>query len=277
MADDKPITPAPKPSQRGKAVAKRDADVKEGVVTFTEEQLRKDTAKRQELIAAKEGTPGKDLAVLVQREIDRDKAAAPIIAAAVKDAKAWDDLHGKAAKVTKSLADKLAKLRSLYDDKDGNPDMRGTSQAYRDAATSIYDKAGFDTGKAAHVQGAVRYHLSDSVRTMLRTDERFANGDEKKYLELCERYRLNPDSAAVRQKEGRKAVAGGTRLPALSLPEDNPGALYYGAAQYAHKALEFTGDVDPSAMDDGERETLRDELTAVRDRAEEMLGKLGDV
>lgn len=266
------FTPAPKPSQ--KAAAKTaDAkpvkdDAKTGELTYTAEFLRDNVKKRKELIAAPDGTPGKDVALRVE-------AAAPIITGAVKDAKAWDDLHGKAAKVTKSLADKLARLRTIYADKDGHPDMRGQSNEYREAAALIYQKAGFDSGKAATLQGAVRYHLSDSVRELLRGPE-FADGDEDAYLKLCDRYRLNPLSAADRQKNARKVDKGGTRLPALTLPDDVT-AVWQGAAQYAHKALEIPGDADPSTLPEDEREALRNELEAVQTLASEILAKLGDV
>lgn len=276
MAD---FTPAPKPSQKatgsrttkgtsakGGAVAKAD-DVKEGTPTYTPEFLRDNAKKRKELLAAPDGTPGKDVAVRVE-------AAAPLIAAGVKAAKEWDTLHGKAAQVTKSLAETLVRLRMIYADKDGKPDMRGQSSEYREAASLIYERAGFDTGKAQTVQGAVRYHISTVRNEIMRTE--LAGGDEKKYLELCEYYRLNPESAADRQKNKRtSAIEGGTRLPALNLPPDDTSTLWQGAVKYAHKALEAPGDADPTSLPDEEREALRKELESIRDRAETILDLLG--
>lgn len=270
MAD---VHPAPKPSQKantGGPPAKDDAVT--GEIVLSKDGLKEDAARRKALLDSPDGTFGKDVAERAQAELDRDKRAAPIITAAVKDAKAWDELHGKAAKVTKSLADKLVKLRAIYVDKDGRPDMRGTSLEYREAASKIYERAGFDTGKAALVQGAVRYHVSESVRAALRGPE-FADGDEGEYLKLCEYYRLNPESAAVRQKN-RRSVEGATRLPALTLPPDDTSAIWQGAVQYAHKALEAPGDADVTSLPEDERRALRRELEAIQERATTVLDEL---
>jgi hypothetical protein len=239
-------------------------DAKSGELTYTAEYLHKHPAKVKELLAAPDGTPGKDVALRVS-------AAAPIITAAVKDAKEWDKLHGKAALVTKALAGKLARLRTLYPNSEGFPDMRGTSAEYREAANQIYVRAGFDESKVKHIQGAVRFHVSDEVRKILRGPE-FADGDEAKYRELCARYKLNPTSLSERQKIAQS----NTRLPALRVAEDDVVAMFRGAATYAHKALEVPRDVDPSALPEEDREALRSELEAVQALATQWLEKLGD-
>lgn len=281
MATDRKITPAPKPSQKkpaskGTEVVKDDALT--GKVTVDPEQLRTDPKKLQKLLDSPEDTPGRDVALRVQAEQERAKAAAPIIAAAVKDVKQWQQIHGKAEQVTKSLAAKLLQLRTdVYTDAEGRPDMRGRSQEYRDAASSIYAKAGIKSDKDAHtLQANVRYHANTLMRGMLRSDERFAGGDEQKYLELCEYYQLNPDSVLEARKKARKALEGGSRLPALTLPADDVAAMWSGALQYAHKALEVPGDAIPDDLPDDAREELREELTAVRERAEALLAELGD-
>lgn len=247
-----------------------------GLLTYSPEYLRKHPALVKKLVASPDGTPGKEVAQRVQ-------AAAPIIDAAVKNLKEWDRLHGKAAMVTKALAQNLAKLRTIYLDKNGRPDMRGQTQEYREAAALIYEKAGLEPAKASTAQAAVRYHLSDAVREILREDERFADGDEAKYLELCRYYRLNPETTVGRQKE-RRAVKSGRRrddadafLPALVVPDDDVTLMLKGAAEYAHKALEaLPSDLDTEDLSDDVREAVREELEAVQVRVTELLDALGD-
>jgi hypothetical protein len=276
MATERKITPAPKPSAKGKEVAPDDALT--GTVTVRAETLREDAKKLRELLAAPDGTPGKDVALRVQAEQERAKSAAPIVAAAVKDVKQWQQLHGKAAAVTKSLAAKLVQLRTdIYTDAEGRPDVRGRSQEYRDAAASIYTKAGIEADSQAHaLQANVRYYANTRVREVLRADERFAGGDEAKYLELCEYYKINPESALERQQSARRAVEGGSRLPALKLDPTDVAAMWTGAATYSLKALEIPGDTDPAMLPDDQRAALREELEAVRDRADTLLDRLGD-
>lgn len=270
------FNPAPKPSQKARAAKASAAkatdnlpaadDAVSGELTYTAEFLRNNPAKRKELLSAPDGTPGKDVA-------ERVEAAAPIVNEAVKHAKEWSRLHGKAAQVTKALAEQLARLRMVYRDKQGRPDMRGTSLEYREAAALIYEKAGLAPDEASTAQGAVRYHLGDAVRNILREHEMFANGDEKKYRELCEYYRYNPESTLSRQKERRAVKAA---VPALKLPQDDPATAWTEAVQYAQRALTAPGDADPSDLTDDARKALRDTLTAVRDRAEELLATLDD-
>lgn len=262
--------PAPKPSQKPADPPKEPGtnlvhdDSLQGVVTYSPQMLRKNPDKLKELLASPDGTPGKDVALRVA-------AAAPLVDGAVKDAQEWDRLHGKAALVTKSLAEKLVRLRAIYQDKNGRPDMRGQSNEYREVASLIYQRAGFDSGKANHMQGAVRYYLGDLVREALKGPD-FADGDESKYLELCDYYRYNPKGLSER----RQADGGNPQLPALRLPADDMATMWTGAVMYAHKALELPTDTDLASLPDAAREDLRGELTAVRDRAEQLLSDLGD-
>lgn len=252
-----------------RARAKRDGlpandDAKSGEIVYTAEYFRNNPAKRRALLNAPDGTPGKEVA-------QRVEAAAPLIADGVKFAKEWDKLHGRAVEVTRALAERLVSLRMLYPDKEGRPDLRGRNPEYREAASLIYEKAGFDTGKANTVQAAVRYHASPIVRERLRE---MAEGDEQRYLELCEYYGINPQSAVEQATARRKATS--TRLPALRLPEDDAAVAWQGAVQYAHKALEAPGEIDPEKLSDDERESLRRELKTVRERVEETLEALGE-
>jgi hypothetical protein len=151
--------------------------------------------------------------------------------------------------------------------------MRGQSQDYRDAAASIYTKAGIKSDAEAHaLQAVARYHASAIIREVLRTDERFAGGDEEKYLELCAYYKINPQSAVEAKRDARR----GAQLPALRLPASDVAAMWEGAVTYAHKALEVPGDGIPTDLPDDAREVLREELSAVRDRADALLARLND-
>jgi len=288
MAD---FTPAPKPSQRkrasggtgstkgkGDASAPAQDDAKSGVVDWSPEYLKKHPAKLKELAEAPDGTPGKAVAVAVLAEQERDKAAAPLKRAAVQDVKKWKEIHGKAEGVMKSLAGNLARLRTLYTDARGNPDMTGRSAAYTEVARSIYRDAGLDEENTKYLQGAVRYHASDAAREIIRDEMADARaiegGDTDKpasYEEWCEYYGINPLSINERRK-----APDVPRLPAVRFPTDDPAKLFTKAVAWAHKALEAPGDADPSSLEPEAQSALREELRAVRETAEAWLEMLGE-
>lgn len=244
-------------------------DPKEGVPTYTAEYLRTHPKKRKELLASPDGTIGKDVAQQVE-------AAAPLIRSGTKYAREWGLIHGRATEVTRKLAEVLVNLRQLYTDANGNPDMRGSSLGYREAAAQIYLAAGFDEEKTKQIRVATRWHTSKVVREVLNGPG-WADGNKTKYARFCAMYNLNPHAAVDRQKETRKALKDEERLPALILPADDVAALWRGSVSYAHRALEATVDVDPSDLPEEEREALREEIETIRARAEQILEELGDV
>lgn len=239
-------------------------DAKSGEVTYTPEYLRKHPKKLAELLKAPDGTPGKDVAETVD-------AAAPIVADAVKLAKRWDRLNAEAKNLTKSLADKLAELRTVYRDSSGEPDMTGTSWAYREAAMHVYTSAGLDDDKRSQLTAAVRYHVSDSVRGVLRE---WSEGSDERYNELCTYYKLNPLTVNQRRLAGTTET--GTRLPALRLAADNPIKALPTGVHYAARVFQALPEEVPDGVPDREREAMRAELETVRDRAEELLEALGE-
>ncbi|GAA2609693.1 hypothetical protein SMC26_39505 [Actinomadura fulvescens] len=302
------INPAPKPSQktttRRKAASKpatkaapaadtapaegtdstaveKTDKAKEGVATWSPEFLRKDPAKRKALLESPDGTPGKDMAVAIQAELDREAEAAPIVEAAVKEAKTYAELHGKAAKVTRALAEKLLELRMVFTDARGNPDLKGNNSEYKALAYSVYEKAGFDSGMTQTAQGAVRYHMSDVVRDKIKAlaaDGKALKGEDGSTLEAtyeawCEYYGINPLSV----NERRQVKAGGTKLPATVIPTDDLSKAFTATLKYAHKALEAPGDADPNDLPEESRKAVREELEAIRDRVNDWLESMGDV
>lgn len=242
-------------------------DALTGKPTRTAEQLRQNPDLLEQLLEAPDGTPGKDVAQRVKRELT---GAAPLVEEGVKHAKHWDRLHGKASDVTRSLAEVLTRLRALYEDSDGYPDMAGRSDAYRKAAAAIYVKAGLDKKKAKSCQVAVRYHLSDTVREYIRGE--LAGGDEDQYRVWCARYGLNPLSINDRRKTGDDTIS----LPAVRVRTDNAAAAYFGAVHYARRALELPSGIAAPAthLSPEERDDLRDELMDVQTRIVELLAKL---
>ncbi|GGQ07851.1 hypothetical protein BKA00_007440 [Actinomadura coerulea] len=240
-----------------------DGTVLEGVTTWTPEQLRADPERLAKLLKAKDGTPGKDVAVRLQAEAEREKTAAPLVAEGVKLAKEWNRAYNRAGGVTRKLAEVLVRLRLLYTDPadETKPDMAGRSSEYKAAAAAIYDRAGFDAARKSSMQAVVRHHVSIVRREVMvnelgMTDEDFAF------------YGLNPVD--------RNALRRGSKLPPLRLDTSDPANVYIGIAQYARKALDVHADgATPAELPEEKRDEYRAALEAVRARAEELLEELG--
>jgi hypothetical protein len=241
-------------------------DVVEGRVVYTQQDLFQHPRRRKALLRTPDGTPGKELA-------QRVEAAAPLVNEAAKHAQEWAAHDGKATNALRAIAARLAKLRMIYLNSEGLPDMTGTSYEYKDAAGMVYALASFDEDTVKKFQGAVRWYLADEVRHLLLVEDRFAGGDRTKYKEWCAKYGLNPLNNAERQRLRR-----GTQpaLPALKVNAQDPIALLRGSVTHAHRALEIAGEARPESLPDDERESLITELKTIRELAEERLRALAD-
>lgn len=133
---------------------------------------------------------------------DRTATAADLVQEGAKLVRSYGTLHGKAATTAKKLAVVVLRLRTRYTDKNGRPDLCGTSQEYRDAVRALYDSAGVPTDAASTLQATVRYHVSE-----LRVDYMRANGFTDEDFRY---YQIDTESKRARQvaaaRERRQAL-----------------------------------------------------------------------
>jgi len=177
--------------------------------------------------------------------------------AAVAAARAWAHTGGSDSTYTKELARLLARLRTLHTDRHGRADLRGNSWAYRTAVSTIYRRAGLDDDAAGRLTTVVRYHLSDEVRALIWG---MADGDEDRYRELCDSYRLNPHSINTRRLTSTRQAD-----PTLALED---------AAIQLRRALDALSGVDLSTIPEETRRTLRYRAREVRKRLDDILSAL---
>lgn len=156
------------------------------------------------------------------------------VAALVREAAAlatqWDEGAEDAHRVTKEIAAILARLRLLFVDREGRPDVGGRSSGYRDATAAVYRLADLDEDETRKLHNAVRWHLSRTVREMIRTE--LARGDEEEYRRICAQYRINPQSTAQRR---RADAEGYTRVPMLRLPTSDPTTAVVKGVEHMRK------------------------------------------
>ena len=243
--------------------AKAEDEPLTGVPTYTLEYLLDHPDRATELAQAPEGTPGRELA-------QRTLTASSIIAEAVRETRQWKRLHGKAESLTRSIAERMVELRTLFQDENGRPDLRGLTYDYKVAARAVYERAGVQSGRHSSIQSAIRYHVSRIVRERLRE---MAEGDEERYQELCTYYRLNPHALVETQRQRRQSRAA---LPELRVAEDDAAGLLRGATEYASKALSLPSDIDPDELEEDVRESIVEELERIQTLAAELLDRLAE-
>jgi len=253
------------PAKRADDTPARD-DALSGDLTYTDEYLLAHPRKRKELLQAPDGTPGKEVALRVE-------AAAPLIRAATKEVKVLDQLQGKAVHHLQTLADHIVRLRMVYRDAKGQPDMRGSSGEYRSAVKKIYEDAGIPADSASNLQANVRYHVNKRVREVLNGPD-FANGDTAKYAQLCEYYGLNPKHMGERIRDKRRQEV----LPALSIAPDAPGEqAWERTVEHARQALALPAKTTPpEELEPETRQSLREQLEAVLEQVTSLLERLED-
>lgn len=85
-------------------------------------------------------------------------------------------IQGESTILLRNVAVVLVALRSLHTTADGDMDLVGRSQAYRDDAAEIYREAGMDVDSQTAVQSAVRYHIGNILREVYTPDTLVAYG-----------------------------------------------------------------------------------------------------
>lgn len=118
--------------------------------------------------------------------------AAALVDKGARIVRDYSALHNRETVVLKQLADVIVRLRACYLNADGRPDLRGTSQEYRDAVQALYRKADVPPDAKSNMQAAVRYHIAQRLREYMR--EQGHTAEDFAY------YRLDPDDAAERNK-----------------------------------------------------------------------------
>jgi len=155
----------------------------------------------------------------------------------------------------RDLAKIVVELRGSHTLEDGRADWSGRSPVYRQTMADIYARAKVPADNLDTVQAALRYHVGNLLRESASGDDLEAVGLSK----IAPRQRL----ATRRQAVQAQAAAAAPRQDIARL------------TAYAQALLDF---VDPSAIPGLAPEravAARLALEAVRERAEELLGLLG--
>ena len=71
----------------------------------------------------------------------------------------------------RQIAGLLVELRGFHTTKDGLPDWRGQSWAYRSEVGEIYDEAGLDAAGEGSLKVALRYHIGNALREDLTPEQ----------------------------------------------------------------------------------------------------------
>lgn len=158
---------------------------------------------------------------------DRTATAADLVQEGAKLVRSYGTLHGKAATTAKKLAVVVLRLRTRYTDKNGRPDLCGTSQEYRDAVRALYDSAGVPTDAASTLQATVRYHVSE-----LRVDYMRANGftdEDFRYYQIDTESKRARQVAAARERRQalREAASRAEAWSRTSATRREPSSVYW--------------------------------------------------
>lgn len=124
-----------------------------------------------------------------------EHTAQTLIDRGARDLRALRTLHGKQESVTRRLAQTVVRLRVLYSDADGYPDLRGRSHAYREAIARMYADAEVPPDSKSSTQSLIRYHVQQEIR------EWIAANPARVPPNPWAHYRLHPASARDRNRE----------------------------------------------------------------------------
>lgn len=155
----------------------------------------------------------------------------------------------------RELAEIVVELRGAHTLEDGRADWSGRSPAYRQTMADIYARAKVPAENLDTVQAALRYHVGNLLRQR-------ATGDD---LEAVGLSRIAPSQRLATRRQALQAQA------AVAAPRQDIARL----TAYAQALLDF---VDVNAVPELAPERAvasRLALEAVRQRAEELLGLLG--
>ena len=112
----------------------------------------------------------------------------------------------------KAAAANLVDLREFYTTATGEPDWKGSTQAYKTAVSEVYSAAGMSRDEQASVSASVRYHIGNYMRTKLSPEELEDLG-----------LRLDaPRARHVHRREQRSALLTSLTSPGTEAPHLEP-------------------------------------------------------
>lgn len=96
----------------------------------------------------------------------------------------------------RDAAEVMVKMRQHFTTKDGEPDWKGRSWAYREAVREIYKAVGVEPEDLNSLQSAIRYHVGNVVREQL----------DESSLEALGLLRASPLQRTRNFRESREAL-----------------------------------------------------------------------
>lgn len=195
-----------------------------------------------------------------------------------KLARDYARLQGRATQTARNLALVVLHLRARYRDKDGWPDLCGTSPGYREAVQQLYEKAGIPSDSEASLQSLIRYHVA-----ALRIDYMRANGLYTP--EALAHYGITPTPPKERQAERRerqrqRAETALRRLEAITVqPDSPPEDVVRAVSQLAEDVRNVTAARDAVSatvvLTGKPRETIQAAITSLEESVAVLRSALG--
>lgn len=153
-----------------------------------------------------------------------------------------------------AAADALVDMRLIYTNRDGLPDLAGSSFDYRQAVSEGLANAGVEPAKRSKVMAALRYHVGNRVRDRF-TSEQLAD------------YGLNAHSPHDRQRAEREMLSKIVRIATnpraeVSTPEE--------AVKTAQMAAQMLDNIKVGRLTRADRKALELQLDRIRHRIEAL-------
>ncbi|MEU1074307.1 MULTISPECIES: hypothetical protein [unclassified Streptomyces] len=191
-------------------------------------------------------------------------------------------VEGRGTALLRSCAVVLAALRLRCVNKDGDPDVTGTSHEYRELAREVYRRAGIGPDAQDRVQATVRYHVAKVIRENHSEDQLEAYGLIVASPVERQRERRQRDSAVLtmaRHEAIAAAPAPKKGKATAKAAADEAAAVNLSATGAAQKATadhlrlgagvlnilgQMSTDVIDNDMTDGQRAKLDEHLAAMQ-------------
>lgn len=139
-------------------------------------------------------TDSVDLLPTISTDVVQRESVDELVARAVALVREHARIEHQPTILLKNLAVVLVELRTRCTTSDGEMDLLGRSQDYRDKAATVYQRAGIPRDSEDRVQSSVRYHIGNYIR------ERFD-------AETLERYGLSLRGPRARKELDRQSQA----------------------------------------------------------------------
>ena len=153
-----------------------------------------------------------------------------------------------------AAADSLVDMRMIYTNRDGQPDLAGTSFDYRRSVSEGLADAGVEAGRRSQVMAALRYHVGNRVRARFTQDE------------LAD-YGLNAHSPHDRQRSEREMISKIVRVatnPRVEVTEPEE------AVKTAQMAAQMLENIKVKRLTKADRKALELQLDRIRHRVSEI-------